>query len=430
MSAPIKCQTLHAAAELGEPVIAYSGLAARALGDDPIASIILCQMWFWTRGGTRRSSVDAGSIYGVTGVNPARQRRARRALKGRGWLREKTRRGEDGRLHVTYAVDRDRALLDLRAFAGAERDRRAAAMELSLLASVGNEPGEKSIMDSAPCEEIDHGHMQKSIMEPVPPCAEIDHSGDPDPEEIRKEEIQEHGATRPLSLEQPEPDATRVNAPPEGNRSDRAGPRSAESELKPIVAAEDVLNGLWDDDVPGARGVAVLAVVLRVLSETWHGQPRAVVPSKQRRNLWSDWVDAGGRPSDAMRAIHGMRHDDWDRRGDHADLRHLLGSVDRWVGLYHSHHVRGVEPRWPRRRADATPAGLRPWRGVYLPAERTPTEGDRFALDAGYVFVFDEREWVDPRDDPRGLVAKHRARYGDANVSEVARARIGADRVA
>lgn len=111
-----RCETLHAAAEIGEPVVAYSGLAARALDDDPIASIILCQLWWYTAGGQRPTDVTAATLHRVTGVVPGRQRRAREALRARGWLIEKPM----GRRRVSYTLNRDRVLADMQAAKDAE----------------------------------------------------------------------------------------------------------------------------------------------------------------------------------------------------------------------------------------------------------------------------------------------------------------------
>lgn len=114
-----RCETLHAAAEIGEPVVAYSGLAARALDDDPIASIVLCQLWWYTAGGQRPTDVTAKTLHRVTGVVPGRQRRARETLRARGWLLEQPM----GRRRVRYSINRDRVLADMQAARDAERAR-------------------------------------------------------------------------------------------------------------------------------------------------------------------------------------------------------------------------------------------------------------------------------------------------------------------
>ena len=114
-------------------------------------------------------------------------------------------------------------------------------------------------------------------------------------------------------------------------------------------------------------------------------------------------------------------------RGRCADLRHVVGKIDVWVRYYEERHLRGASPHWPRAQS-RVPAGFRPWKGIWLPADREPTHGDQLALEAGYVFAFDARQWVDPLSDPGDLVDQHREKYGEANMTPTANARIEAGR--
>lgn len=177
-------------------------------------------------------------------------------------------------------------------------------------------------------------------------------------------------------------------------------------------------------DVTGIDADALLGVVLQFLGEQWHNGARTIMPTVARKRTWHEFLGAGGTPAAALKAILGMRHDDWQDRGEHCDLHHVLNNPERWLELYERKHVAGVVPRHPVVRA---PPGMRLWRdGVYIDAAANPSTSDAQFLGAGYVYVVDDRAWVDPMDDPRGRVVAHRAKYGALNVTGAAAARIEA----
>ena len=179
------------------------------------------------------------------------------------------------------------------------------------------------------------------------------------------------------------------------------------------------------DLVPMAtrRSTVVLMAILTAVGREWHGG-RTLVTVKARVRAWENFVDAGGLPSQALKAVFGLRHDPWDKRGEvGCTVNEICRDPERWVKLYEDRHVTGARPRWPRKGV-AVPPGFRPWKGILVPADRQMSHGDELALAAGYVFVFDGREWVDPLDDRRGLVPQHQAKFGDANVTELAFARM------
>ena len=379
MGGEVRCRNLHAAASLGAPIVAYSGLVCRLLEGDAAAAALMCQLWYLTREGARPVDETAEQLEESTGLSAKVQRRARRALAARGWISElRARRG--GKVRIFTRVNAPVVLADLDA---AGRQRPAEQIDLTGAQRAG--------------DQVPNGQVK-------PPATPAQRAGSKNSDQDQEQEQEAADAAQP-------PAASRLISKEQQAKQ----PRPTEAEI---------LSGVLDD-TPAAAALAVCAVICAAMDREWHGGQRKVVPGKQSQALLVDHVRAGGRASDVLKAVHGMRHDDWSDRGRFAQLRHVFGKLPEWVRLYEERHLKGDRPVWPRAQ-HRVPAGFRPWRGVLLPADREPTNGDQLALEAGYVFTFDGRQWVDPADDPLELVAAHRARYGDANVTPTARARIAA----
>lgn len=71
------------------PVVGFSAVLSRCLGDEPIAALLFCQMVHWTQQGARESSQSTQAIYEATGVTIRRQEPARALLRERGWIAER-----------------------------------------------------------------------------------------------------------------------------------------------------------------------------------------------------------------------------------------------------------------------------------------------------------------------------------------------------
>ena len=144
---------------------------------------------------------------------------------------------------------------------------------------------------------------------------------------------------------------------------------------------------------------------------------RRPVLSSERRKTWATWGREGRPPSEILKAILGMSHDDSPAdRNLHHDWTHVARNFEKWVALYEEREGH-VAPRWPRR---AAPAGHHDWEGVYLPRS-APTDADRFCRANGYVFVLDAAAWVDPLADTRGTITAHRAKWGEINITPESR---------
>lgn len=375
VGAEIRCRNLHAAAQLGAPIVAYSGLVCRILGGDAAAAALLCQLWYLTREGARPTDETAEQLEESTGLSAKVQRRSRRLLAERGWISE-LRGRRAGKSRIFTRVNAPVVLADLDA---GGRERPAEQADL---------PGAQRAGDRVP--------NGQATTPPTPAQRAPSKIQDQDQEQEQKAAHAAQPSAADCSTATKQPKPTEV----------------------------EILSGSLDDS-PVAGSLAVCAVICAAMDREWHGGQRKVVPGKRNQALLADHVRAGGKASDVLKAVHGMRHDDWQDRGRFAELRHVFGKLSEWVRLYDERHVKGDRPIWPRAQ-HRQPDGFRPWNGIALPADREPTNGDQLALDAGYVFAFDARQWVDPADDPRGLVAAHRARYGDANVTPQARARIQA----
>jgi hypothetical protein len=359
--------SLSAALELGKPVVAYSAAVALALDGDTNAAIILCQLWFLTRGGRASTGIDAETMRLQTGITWRKQQRARSVLCGRGWLTERRSRGGDGRSHIRYSIYPDRILADVRA---------AAAPPL-LLATIN----ETAIPESTKARFSSSEPTNETLI------SEDLNSSNSEISEKRKIKEQEKDSAR-----------------------------------EPVADIADAL--LAGHDRPIASPL-LLQAVLFLLSKHWHSGKTILPATGPRRRTWEDYLAAGGSPVDAARAVVGMRYDDWKDRGEHCDLGNVLKSVERWVKLYERFYVSGATPNHPKHVAVAPPS-TKVWRGISVDAALVPNEADAWMLGEGFVYVTDDRAWVDPAEDPRGRIPAHRARYGDLNITAAARARIEA----
>lgn len=387
-----KLKTINEAFNLPGPTVAYSGALARALDGDVCTALLFCQCWYWSKGGAIEYDRTMPQVEHAIGLSVPRQKRSRRLLVKKGWLSERVVRRRGCSILLTI-VHPDAVAPDLREWL----DANARAQEEAEVGVV-----------SYPQVTGDGSKDAPQIDQKVPPRQHEKYAlQDPIQDQEREEEQGSRVMKHPPAL-------ALVTLPDQQQQP-----------IKPKKPTEaEIISGALDD-TPAAGSLAVCAVICAVMDRDWHGGQRKVVPGKRNQALVLDHVSAGGRVSDVLKAVHGMRHDDWQDRGRFTELRHVFGKLGEWVRLYDERHVKGDRPIWPRAQ-HRQPEGFRPWRGIHLPADREPTNGDQLALEAGYVFAFDARQWVDPADDPRGLVAAHRLRYGDANVTPQALARIQA----
>jgi hypothetical protein len=74
---------------LGGLTIGFSNVVAKALDNDINSALLLCQLWFWTKGGEREISESVEQITHATCLSRKQQERAREVLRKKGWLTER-----------------------------------------------------------------------------------------------------------------------------------------------------------------------------------------------------------------------------------------------------------------------------------------------------------------------------------------------------
>jgi hypothetical protein len=104
--------TLPGALAIGEPVVAYSGAAARCLGSVP-AAVLVSQLWYLTCGGDVETSATVAGIESMTGLSADQQARARKLLVQHGWISERRLRS-NGKMRIHTALNARAIVADVR----------------------------------------------------------------------------------------------------------------------------------------------------------------------------------------------------------------------------------------------------------------------------------------------------------------------------
>lgn len=293
---------------MGEPVVAYSGRAARALDSVP-AAVLVSQLWYLTGGGRSVTDETMEQLEHSTGLSPKQQRNARRLLVSYGWIGEERVRSS-GRSRILTRVHAQAILAHIHAS--------TAGIDAAL-----SEPGRPPKGNAGPGSlwapsKKEHTYEVSQDSEVLPGL-----------EVSRKKE-------KPGALLAPG-DREALEAIDRTRRSEYR----VDAGTFEVAAVLEVISGLDGHRVDGVAFEALMfgLTALRVGNDkspspmpfaTYNGADCAIVKRKLRTM----------KPSELAKAVLGATHiDQWAReRG--LSLAQILGRADHYVAAFDSRRVR------------------------------------------------------------------------------------------
>lgn len=149
---------------------------------------------------------------------------------------------------------------------------------------------------------------------------------------------------------------------------------------------------------------------LKAFSMREWGKTRGGGWTADDRKAWGRLVAQGAKPSEVAKAISGMCRDEFRDKKSLLQWEYLARpkNFEKFLELYEVAVI--TQPASPTR---AIPQNAREWRGFRIPQDYILSPRDEKAANDGcYVFLFDERAWANPANNPSGSVAAQDAKYG------------------
>ena len=151
------------------------------------------------------------------------------------------------------------------------------------------------------------------------------------------------------------------------------------------ISRAEVAGGFYDSRTPeeNREDDRLLKFMVTQWAHVWGKNKARILISAPRRKTWRAAINEGVTPSMFLRAIWGMKHDEWPERKNRCDLPYVLRHMDRWLDLFERHGF-----------SDVDTAGMRRVKGVTVPVDYQWDQNDEHLLEMGNTFDPVSRRWT------------------------------------